>query len=115
MVLAGLLIAVGIVANNVILVLSQAQDAAGGSPRGPVLETALVDAGRDRLRPVTLTVLSTVLGMSPLLLGGGQVFGLLQPLAIALTGALLLSVPLACVLLPSLAATLTSARPLHHG
>jgi hypothetical protein len=51
-------------------------------------------------------VLSTVLGMSPLLLGGAEVFGLLQPLAIALTGALLVSIPLACILLPGMAASL---------
>ena len=138
MVLAGLLIAVGIVANNVILVLSQAQESmrgvgdrtaagqAGGEWRtspaqsgtaggavgrkddpGPAvggmeLEEALRTAARDRLRPITLTVLSTVLGMSPLLWGGAEVFGLLQPLAIALTGALLVSIPLACFLLPGL-------------
>jgi multidrug efflux pump subunit AcrB len=105
MVLAGLLIAVGIVANNVILVLSQAQTAAGEDPDLGVAE-ALHQAARDRLRPITLTVLSTVLGMSPLLLGGAEVFGLLQPLAIALTGALLVSIPLACLLLPGLAASL---------
>lgn len=105
MVLAGLLIAVGIVANNVILVLSQAQTAAEEDPSLGVAE-ALHRAAQDRLRPITLTVLSTVLGMSPLLLGGAEVFGLLQPLAIALTGALLLSIPLACLLLPGLAASL---------
>ncbi len=104
MVLAGLLIAVGIVANNVILVLSQARSAAGDP--GTSVEMALRDAARDRLRPITLTVLSTVLGMSPLLLGGAEVFGLLQPLAIALTGALLVSIPLACILLPGMAASL---------
>jgi multidrug efflux pump subunit AcrB len=107
MVLAGLLIAVGIVANNVILVLSQAQTEAAG-PAGMPLQYALTAAARDRFRPITLTVLSTVLGMSPLLLGGAQVFGLLQPLAIALTGALLLSIPLAILLLPALATALSS-------
>jgi multidrug efflux pump subunit AcrB len=101
MVLAGLLIAVGIVANNVILVLSQAQEASTGPGALPLPE-ALRRAARDRFRPIVLTVLSTVLGMSPLLLGGAEVFGLLQPLAIALTGALLISVPLACILLPGL-------------
>jgi multidrug efflux pump subunit AcrB len=108
MVLAGLLIAVGIVANNVILVLSQARAA---SLRDPYVspEEALREAARDRLRPITLTVLSTVLGMSPLLFGGAEVFGLLQPLAIALTGALLVSIPLACVLLPGMAASLVRA------
>jgi multidrug efflux pump subunit AcrB len=101
MVLAGLLIAIGIVANNVILVLSQTQDTSTGPGALPLAE-ALRRAARDRFRPIVLTVLSTVLGMSPLLLGGAEVFGLLQPLAIALTGALLLSVPLASVLLPGL-------------
>ncbi len=101
MVLAGLLIAVGIVANNVILVLSETRELMGG-PQRVALEDALARASRNRLRPITLTVLSTVLGMSPLLLGGAEVFGLLQPLAIALTGALLISVPLACLLLPGL-------------
>jgi multidrug efflux pump subunit AcrB len=105
MVLAGLLIAVGIVANNVILVLSQAREASRSDPELPPAE-ALQGAARDRLRPITLTVLSTVLGMSPLLLGGAEVFGLLQPLAIALTGALLVSIPLACILLPGIGASL---------
>ncbi len=105
MVLAGLLIAVGIVANNVILVLSEAQVRKARSP-AISLDSALFSAAHDRLRPITLTVLSTVLGMSPLLFGGSQVFGLLQPLAIALTGSLLISIPLACILLPGIAASL---------
>lgn len=113
MVLAGLLIAIGIVANNVILVLSQAvrTSAAGtdepGADRQARLGEALRQAARDRFRPILLTVFSTVLGMSPLLWGGAEIFGLLQPLAIALTGALLLSIPLACVLLPGLASSLS--------
>jgi len=107
MVLAGLLIAVGIVANNVILVLSQATNA-GTGPEPLPLPEALRRAARDRFRPIVLTVMSTVLGMSPLLLGGAEVFGLLQPLAIALTGALLISVPLACILLPGLVLSLAA-------
>jgi multidrug efflux pump subunit AcrB len=105
MVLAGLLIAVGIVANNVILVLSQAQEAMDG-PHGLPLADAFEVAARERLRPITLTVLSTVFGMSPLLFGGSEVFGLLQPLAIALIGALLVSIPLACMILPGIAVSL---------
>jgi multidrug efflux pump subunit AcrB len=114
MVLAGLLIAVGIVANNVILVLSEAQArvragveaAEAAAEAGVTVEGALAVAARNRMRPITLTVLSTVLGMSPLLFGGSQVFGLLQPLAIALTGSLLISIPLAVILLPGVAAAL---------
>ncbi len=107
MVLAGLLIAVGIVANNVILVLSEASRAASGDEPGQHA-SALRAAGRRRLRPITLTAASTVIGMSPLLVGGAEVFGLLQPLAIALTGALLLSIPIACLALPGIAYTLVA-------
>ncbi len=103
MVLAGLLIAVGIIANNAILVLSEAQR---GRQRGVGLQEAFEVAARDRFRPVMLTIASTVLGMSPLLWGGEEVFGLLQPLAMALTGALLLSVVVACFLLPGIAVSL---------
>lgn len=109
MVLAGLLIATGIVANNVILVLSEARILRDRS-KEKTMDQALVEAARLRLRPIALTVASTVLGMSPLLLGGSEVFGLLQPLAIALTGALLFSIPVACFLLPGIAATLYSLR-----
>ena len=111
MVLAGLLIAIGITANNAILVLSQAVDARGmpESFRDLPLARRLRAAGRLRLRPVVITTTSTVLGMSPLLIGGGGVAGMLQPLAIALIGALLASIPLSCLVLPAFAARL--ARP----
>jgi len=111
MVLAGLLIAIGITANNAILVLSQAVDARGmpESFRDLPLASRLSAAGRLRLRPVVITTTSTVLGMSPLLIGGGGVAGMLQPLAIALIGALLASIPLSCLVLPAFAARL--ARP----
>ena len=105
MVLAGLLIAVGIVANNVILVLSEAQRR---HRQGTPPDQAFQIAAYLRLRPIVLTVASTVLGMSPLLVGGAEVFGLLQPLAIALTGALLVSIPITCLLLPALTSPLVS-------
>ncbi len=108
MVLAGLLIAVGIVANNVILVLSEAKKRAGA--KDVTLEEALQLAAQERLRPITLTVLSTAIGMSPLLLGGSEAFGLLQPLAIAVTGALLVSIPVACILLPVVAKSFSLGR-----
>lgn len=110
MVLAGVLIAVGIVANSVILVLSQARDARASDGALP-LRDALQRAARDRFRPITLTVLSTVAGISPLLWGGAEVFGLLQPLAVALTGTLLLSIAVACLILPGLAGSIVPRGP----
>jgi multidrug efflux pump subunit AcrB len=87
----------------VILVLSQTRNAIDTD--GLSLREAVERAASDRFRPILLTVMSTVLGISPLLFGGAEVFGLLQPLAIALTGTLLLSIPLACLLLPGLLVT----------
>jgi len=110
MVLAGLLIAIGITANNAILVLDQATDP-DAMPADTPLPQRLIAAGRQRLRPVVITTTSTVLGMSPLLLGGGGVSGMLQPLAIALTGALLASIPLSCLVLPALAGLFSRNRP----
>ncbi len=113
MVLAGLLIAIGISANNAILVLSQAGESEGMPDdfgKRPLAER-LRSAGRLRLRPVVITTTSTVIGMSPLLLGGGGVAGMLQPLAIALIGALLASIPLSCLVLPALAARLAREQP----
>ncbi len=106
MVLAGLLISVGIVANSMILVLSETQWRHANKTEEP-LENALAYASRARLRPILLTVTSTTLGMSPLLFGGSEVFGLLQPLAIALTGSLLFSIPLACLVLPAMLRSLS--------
>ncbi len=110
MVLAGLLIAVGIVANSMILILSETRWRQTAEPNATLSE-ALAFASRSRLRPVVLTVSSTVLGMSPLLLGGSEVFGLLRPLAIALTGTLLLSIPLAILFLPGLLRLLHANLP----
>ncbi len=111
MVLAGLLISVGIVANSMILVLSETdwRLRAGKDQDDPF--RALDYASRTRLRPIGLTVASTSLGMSPLLFGGSEVFGLLQPLAIALTGALILSIPVACVILPGILRSIGFRRP----
>lgn len=101
MVLAGLLIAVGVTANNAILVLAEGDTRSGKSALP--LANRLRLAGRLRLRPVALTTASTVLGVAPLIAGGERVFGLLQPLAISLTGALLASVALSCFVLPRIA------------
>ncbi|TVR00643.1 MAG: efflux RND transporter permease subunit [Deltaproteobacteria bacterium] len=89
--LAGLLIAFGIIANGAILILSEAVERAGhGRPHRDQVR----EAASSRLRPIVLTVLTTSLGLSPLLVVGGGVSDLLQPLALAVIGALLLSVPL---------------------
>jgi hypothetical protein len=53
---------------------------------------ALIKSGRRRLRPVLMTSLAAALGMLPLAVGVGSGADMLKPLAIAVMGALAISV-----------------------
>jgi multidrug efflux pump subunit AcrB len=99
----GAVIGVGIVAKNGILVLDQVETLRmGGLP----LEQCLIEAGRRRLRPVLMTSLAAGLGMLPLAWGIGSGADMLRPLAIAVIGALCISVVLSLVATPTLYAEL---------
>jgi len=67
---------------------------------GLSLEEALVRSGRRRLRPVLMTSLAAGLGMLPLAYGVGSGADMLRPLAIAVIGALCISVLLSLVMTP---------------
>jgi len=93
----GALIGLGIVAKNGILMLDRVEHLrAAGMP----LEEALVQSGRRRLRPVLMTSLAAALGMLPLAYGVGSGADMLKPLAIAVMGALAISVLLSLVATP---------------
>jgi multidrug efflux pump subunit AcrB len=93
----GAIIGVGIVAKNGILML----DLVGHlRADGLSLEDALVRSGRRRLRPVLMTSLAAGLGMLPLAYGIGSGADMLRPLAIAVIGALCISVLLSLVMTP---------------
>jgi CzcA family heavy metal efflux pump len=93
----GAIIGVGIVAKNGILMLDfvQQQEADGVE-----LIEALVGSGRRRLRPVLMTSIAAGLGMLPLAWGIGSGAELLRPLAVAVIGALCISVLLSLVATP---------------
>ena len=61
---------------------------------------ALVQAGHRRLRPVLMTSLAAALGMLPLAIGAGTGAQMLQPLGIAVIGALFISVVLSLIATP---------------
>jgi CzcA family heavy metal efflux pump len=93
----GAIIGVGIVAKNGILMLDfsrQLQD------DGVDLVESLVRAGHRRLRPVLMTSLAAALGMLPLAYGIGAGADMLRPLAIAVIGALCISVLLSLIATP---------------
>jgi multidrug efflux pump subunit AcrB len=93
----GAIIGVGIVAKNGILMLDLVDHLRAD---GLSLEEALVRSGRRRLRPVLMTSLAAALGMLPLAYGVGSGADMLKPLAIAVIGALCISVLLSLVATP---------------
>jgi CzcA family heavy metal efflux pump len=93
----GMIIGVGIVAKNGILVLDYFQQLRA---QGVEMVEALVQAGHRRLRPVLMTSLAAALGMLPLAKGAGTGAQMLQPLGIAVIGALFISVLLSLIATP---------------
>jgi len=68
--------------------------------RGMNKRTALIEAGRSRLRPILMTTLTTVLGLLPLALGIGEGAEVRAPMAITVIGGLSVSTLLTLVVIP---------------
>ncbi|WP_411728250.1 efflux RND transporter permease subunit [Methyloglobulus sp.] len=96
--LLGAIIGIGVVAKNGILMLDSVHRF---QSQGKNMEDALVESGRRRLRPVLMTSLAAALGLLPLAYGIGAGSDMLKPLAIAVIGALTLSVLLSLVATPT--------------
>ena len=95
----GLIMVVGIVAKNGILLLD-ANDKYRA--QGLSLEESIILAGRRRLRPIVMTALAAVAGMLPLALALGAGSQMLQPLAIAVIGGILISMLLSLIVTPAI-------------
>jgi multidrug efflux pump subunit AcrB len=94
----GAIIGVGIVAKNGILMLDFVEHL---RLEGVTLEDALIRSGHRRLRPVLMTSMAAAFGMLPLAYGIGTGADMLKPLAIAVIGALCISVLLSLVATPT--------------
>jgi len=103
----GAIIGVGIVAKNGILMLDYVEHLRA---QGVALDEALVRSGHRRLRPVLMTSLAAALGMLPLAYGIGSGAEMLKPLAIAVIGALCISVLLSLVATPTAYYVMLSLR-----
>jgi CzcA family heavy metal efflux pump len=95
----GAIMMVGIVGENAIFVIHEAQRELR---RGVAVREAWEAASRRRLRPVAMTVLATAFALAPLALAFGNGAQLMQPLAIAVIGGFVLSGPIVLFLLPGL-------------
>lgn len=88
----------GIVVNNSILLVDQAgRLRKGGMPT----RAAAMEAGRRRLRPILMTSMTTILGLTPLALGIGEGADAQAPLARAVIGGLLSSMLTTLVVVPA--------------
>ena len=99
----GIVMLTGIVVNDAIVLLDRIrQIREGGEGRQVSVVEAVVLAGRQRLRPIVMTSLTTILALFPLALGFGSGAELRRPLAIAVIGGLTSSTLLTLWILPGL-------------
>jgi CzcA family heavy metal efflux pump len=95
----GLILLVGLIVKNGIILLDFTHHRM--LTEGEALEPALLEAGRVRLRPILMTTLCTLFGLSPLALGLGAGSEMQRPLALAVIGGLALSTPITLYLVPT--------------
>lgn len=94
----GVIMLVGIVVNNAIVLVDYTNQLRRN--HGFAVRDAVVAAGARRLRPVLMTTLTTLLGLTPMALGIGEGSELQQPMARVVIGGLLSSTLITLVLIP---------------
>jgi HAE1 family hydrophobic/amphiphilic exporter-1 len=106
----GVLILMGVVVNNGIVLIDRVhQLRAEGQPR----HTAILQAGRDRLRPILMTTGTTVLGLIPLCIGNTRIGGdgpPYFPMARAIVGGLTFATIVTLLVLPTIYVLLDDLR-----
>jgi CzcA family heavy metal efflux pump len=101
----GLIMVIGIVAKNGILLLDADERARA---EGAEALDAMMHAAQRRLRPIVMTATAAMCGMLPLAFALGAGSQMLQPLAIAVIGGLLISVVLSLIVTPAMYYHLTA-------
>jgi multidrug efflux pump subunit AcrB len=93
----GLIMVIGIVAKNGILLLDADERYRG---EGVSARDAMIHAAQRRLRPILMTAAAAICGMLPLAFALGSGSQMLQPLAIAVIGGLVISMVLSLIVTP---------------
>ena len=105
--LIGVILLMGIVAKNAILLIDFAKMAeAQGMPR----QQAIIEAGRQRLRPILMTTFALTAGMVPVALGIGEGADFRAPLGRAVIGGVLASTLLTLLVIPTFYDILSGGR-----
>ncbi len=95
----GVIMLIGIVINNGILLIDRVRQF---REQGIGAADALVQAGKERIRPIFMTTCTTVGGMLPLAMATGTSSDYQSPLAIVLISGLLFSTLITLVLIPAI-------------
>ncbi|RKL67477.1 acriflavin resistance protein [Salipaludibacillus neizhouensis] len=95
----GLLMLIGIILNNAILLVDRTNQL---RREGLPIREAMVQAGKNRLRPIFMTTMTTVGGMLPLAILGGASAGYQAPLATVVISGLLFATTITLLLIPSI-------------
>src|SRR6185503_4679223 len=103
----GMLVLFGVVAKNAILQVDHARNL---SAQGLDVNSAVMQASRDRLRPILMTTLALVGGMLPLVLGTGPGAEERRAVAVVVVGGQSLSLLLTLIVTPVAFAILEDAR-----
>ncbi|QBL09076.1 efflux RND transporter permease subunit [Rheinheimera sp. D18] len=95
----GLIMLAGIVVNNAIVLIDRINQLRA---EGLGIQQAILDAGTSRLRPVLMTTLTTILGLLPMAIGGGDGSEIRAPMAITVIFGLALATMLTLLFIPVL-------------
>jgi len=105
MTLLGIISLAGIVINNAIVLLETMKVELLNVQQSAIKN--IINAAQKRLRPILLTTATTVLGLIPLYLGGGEMW---EPLAVSIMAGLLFSTLLTLIVVPLLYVVLFDVR-----
>jgi hydrophobe/amphiphile efflux-1 (HAE1) family protein len=103
----GIVLLVGIVAKNAILLLDFAK---WMQAEGKDRHSAIIEAGGVRLRPIVMTTLAIMAGMTPVAIGMGEGADFRAPLGRAVIGGVLTSTLLTLLVIPTFYDVLASGR-----
>lgn len=94
----GMTMILGIVTEVAIFYFSEYQELIGSMDH----RTALVEAGKNRMRPIAMTTVAAILTLLPLAFALGQGSAMQQPLAVAIIAGLVVQLPLVLLVMPVL-------------
>jgi HAE1 family hydrophobic/amphiphilic exporter-1 len=92
----GFILLAGIAVNNSIILVNRINQLKTSMP----LADAIVEAGQQRIRPILMTTLTTILALLPLMFSFGEGAALRSPMAMAVVGGLVTSTMMSLIVIP---------------